>query len=143
GIVAVRLRRHPSRDAPPREAARCDRVGGILWHSRVAEPSAPATRTPLVLIHGMGVADGFHAPLMERLRDDFRILAPDLPGYGRSDKPRPPRSRPGRVQALGDWMGALGRQRVLLMGTSHGSQVAADFAVLHPERIERLVLVSP
>lgn len=77
------------------------------------------------------------------LTEGFRTIIVDLPGYGRS-APRPLEG--GRYTALADvftaFLDALGIDRAHLLGMATGGAVAMMLAVNHPERVDRLVLVS-
>jgi len=71
----------------------------------------------------------------------FTVLAPDLPGHGRS--PGTPRDSIG---AMADWVGAFieaaNLPRVALVGHSMGSLVALETAIRHPARVSRLALIG-
>lgn len=54
---------------------------------RIAYRDAGAGEKTLLLVHGNPVSGHVFAPLVERLSDRFRCVAPDLPGFGGSDKP--------------------------------------------------------
>lgn len=98
---------------------------------------------PLVLLHGIP-SWGYlwHAvlPVLEKRR---RVLIPDLPGYGFSD--RSDRFRRGlcaQADVVADWLGALGLERVELVGHDIGGGVALRLAAYEPELVSRMVLVS-
>lgn len=97
---------------------------------------------PFVFLHG-GLAD--HRATLFRvgsLSSTLRLLAPDLRGSGRSVH-----AGPLDWDLLGDDVAALldhlGLERAVVGGTSMGSGVALRFALRHPARLERLVLLSP
>lgn len=71
------------------------------------------------------------------------MLALDLPGTGRSESPDHTLSIAELSDALDGWLRTLGLGRVTLVGHSFGCQVAADFAVKRPQRVDRLVLIAP
>jgi pimeloyl-ACP methyl ester carboxylesterase len=71
------------------------------------------------------------------------VIAPDLPGYGRSPTPPRPLDVPQLADALLDWLDLLEVERAVLVANSLGCQVAVDLAARRPERVERLVLVGP
>ena len=99
---------------------------------------------PLVLLHGSGVAAGFFLPLLNAL-DGVRALAPDLPGSGLSDPINLPRH--GFHDATTAWLDrlldALELDKIALLGHSAGGVWALRYALAHPERIERLILIGP
>jgi pimeloyl-ACP methyl ester carboxylesterase len=115
-------------------------VGPLRVHARVAgPPDAP----PLVLLHGLGVSGTYMVPLARELAPRWRVLVPDLPGFGRSDSAPRALSVRGLAGALAAWLDAEGLPRVTLLANSLGCQVAIDLAAREPERFERLVLVGP
>ena len=116
-------------------------AGGSRYHFRVACPGGrPAT--PLVLVHGLGVSSAYWRRLHPLLATRRPVYALDLPGFGRSTRPRGILNSVGLSRALRDWLAALDLPRVHLLGHSLGGQVVAEFAREHPGRVARLVLVS-
>ncbi len=80
--------------------------------------------------------------MIERLARHHTVIAPDLLGHGRSDKPRADYSLGGYANAMRDLLTVLGIDRVTVVGHSFGGGVAMQFAYQYPERTERIVLVS-
>ncbi|MEZ5268323.1 MAG: alpha/beta fold hydrolase [Microthrixaceae bacterium] len=98
---------------------------------------------PLVLlVHGMAGSSSTWVPVLEDLGRRVTFLAPDLPGHGRSDKPRGDYSLGAQAAFLRDLLDALGHESATVVGTSLGGGIAMQFAYQHPERTERLVLVG-
>lgn len=118
-------------------------VGGVRMHARVSSPHVPSDRPPVVLVHGMVVASAYMVPLAERLAAAFCVYAPDLPGYGDSDKPNRRPSLGGLADGLAGWMDAMKLPRSILIGNSFGCQILADLAVRHARLVDRLVLQGP
>jgi len=78
------------------------------------------------------------------LRRDFHILAPDLPGFGRSEPPQHLDFHIDRQAArLADWLDELEVGECLLAGNSMGAWIAAQFAATHPGRVRGLWLQDP
>ena len=102
------------------------------------------TGAPVVLLHGSGVAAGFFLPLLNEL-EGVRALAPDLPGSGLSDTIELPRHcyHETAVAWLDRLFDALELDRIALLGHSAGGVWASRYALAHPERVERLVLIGP
>ena len=94
----------------------------------------------VVLIHGFGVDLHMWDPQMKALNAQFRVLRYDLPSHGKS--PTPPEHQPG-WRDLQELMDQLQITSANLVGLSAGANIAVDFAVVMPERVERLVLASP
>ena len=104
-------------------------------------PDAP----PVVMIHGgNSVAAGLE-PLLGLLRDDLRISAPDRPGCGLTDQVdyhTISNFREHAVAFVGSILDGLGLERVSLVGNSVAGYWALVYALAHPERVERLVLLG-
>jgi pimeloyl-ACP methyl ester carboxylesterase len=96
----------------------------------------------LLLIHGIGDSAGTWSEVIDPLSRHFTVVAPDLLGHGRSDKPRADYSVAAYANAMRDLLEVLGIDRVTVVGHSLGGGVAAQFAYQFPDRCERLVLVS-
>jgi 2-hydroxy-6-oxonona-2,4-dienedioate hydrolase len=111
--------------------------------ARVGGPPTHGDGPPVVLVHGQIISSRYMVPTAERLASQFRVLAPDLPGFGHSDKPRRILCVPELAEALGAWMNAIGLRRAALVGNSLGCQIAVDLAVRRPELVEALVLCGP
>ncbi|MGH7723552.1 MAG: alpha/beta fold hydrolase, partial [Candidatus Dormibacteria bacterium] len=95
----------------------------------------------LLLLHGWGAHKELMAPIAERL-SGYRIVAPDLPGFGAT--PAPPRA--WGVDEYAAWLVALldrlGVERAHVVGHSNGGRVAIALAAAHPDRVGRLVLTD-
>ncbi len=97
---------------------------------------------PLVLLHGPGEFKERWVRVIEGLSRTHRVLAPDLPGHGRS-APIPDNIDAGRVFAwLDDLIDTCCQDHPVLVGHILGGSVAARYAVDHSERLARLVLVD-
>jgi pimeloyl-ACP methyl ester carboxylesterase len=106
---------------------------GSLWDERPA----------IVLVHGLGVSTRYFMPLANKLARHYRVLAPDLPGFGHSTKPPYIMNLPEHAHVLVDWMSAMDLERAVFLGNSLGCQVVMELAIRHRQRIERGILVSP
>lgn len=110
---------------------------------REAVPAGVA-RGSLVLIHGwIGTSSWMFRHVLPELGRRYHTIAPDLPGFGRS-QPRLDRpSLDGYVEFLRGLTDTLGMDRFHLLGVSVGGTVALRFAHRYPERVERLVVQGP
>jgi pimeloyl-ACP methyl ester carboxylesterase len=97
----------------------------------------------LLLLHGMGCDHRTWSPVLEELSRHFTVIAPDLLGHGRSDKPRTDYSVAGYANGMRDLLTVLGVDKVTVVGHSLGGGVAMQFAYQFPELTERLFLVAP
>ena len=101
------------------------------------------TRPPLVFVHGWGASHKFWKYVFPAFSGRFRCLAPDLVGYGLSEKPRRDYSIEGYARWLGGFLDALGIERATIVAHSMGGTIALEFALTRPERVGRLVVVNP
>jgi 2-hydroxy-6-oxonona-2,4-dienedioate hydrolase len=114
---------------------------GPLW---VRSSSAtPPGKVAVVLVHGVIVSGRYMMPVARELAPDFPVLVPDLPGYGRSDRPPSPPSLADLADAAVACVRAAGFDRAALVGNSFGAQIAIEAALRHPGVVERLVLIGP
>jgi pimeloyl-ACP methyl ester carboxylesterase len=123
-----------------REGAFCVQYVTIHGYRRayVKAGSGPA----LLLIHGIGDSSDTWRPVVEQLAEHYTVIAPDLLGHGRSEKPRADYSVAGFANGMRDLLSVLEVGRVTVVGHSLGGGVAAQFAYQFPDRCERLVLVG-
>jgi 2-hydroxy-6-oxonona-2,4-dienedioate hydrolase len=96
-----------------------------------------------VLIHGVIVSGRYLTPLGLALSHDFAVAIPDLPGYGLSQTTTPGRSLAELADAAVESAGALGADRVSIVGNSFGAQIAIEAAIRHPETVARIALIGP
>jgi 2-hydroxy-6-oxonona-2,4-dienedioate hydrolase len=119
------------------------RTEGLLMHARLSVDPTPSSSLPLVLVHGIGVASRFMVPVAELLAPYHRVYAPDLPGFGKSEKPAHALSLVELTDALAWWTREIGLERAAFLGNSFGCQIVADLALRYPELVERVVLQGP
>lgn len=117
-------------------------AGPWTIHTR-ASLDPPAGAPVVVLVHGLVISSLYMVPAARRLAPHFRVLAPDLPGFGHSTKPPYTLDVPGLANALDAWMEALSLQGTVLVGNSLGCQIIADLAARRPHRVARAVLAGP
>lgn len=114
-------------------------VGGLQLH---CYDSGPHESSPIVLIHGLGdEADTWRHifPALARWR---RVIALDLPGFGRSEKPRRAYTPAFFARTVAGLLDALGIGQALLVGHSMGAAIAQRLALAQPRRAEQLVLIG-
>ncbi|MCW2753150.1 MAG: Pimeloyl-ACP methyl ester carboxylesterase [Marmoricola sp.] len=98
---------------------------------------------PQLLVHGLGGSSVTWVSVIEELTDHGPVVAVDLPGFGRTPIEDDALSVQGYVDFVLDVADALGWDRFTLHGNSMGGLLGILLAAQHPERLERLVLVSP
>jgi pimeloyl-ACP methyl ester carboxylesterase len=94
----------------------------------------------VVLLHGLADDVGVWESVMPALAAKHRVIALDQIGFGRSDKPLLGYRAGTFVDFLDGFLNELKIDRASLVGNSLGGWIAANFALAHPERIDRLVL---
>lgn len=100
---------------------------------------------PLVLVNGIGASLEMFDPLVDVLSPDRAVIRFDVPGIGGSPLPRwpvPPLPMPALAALVAAMLDRLGHRRADVLGLSWGGGIAQQFALQHPERLGRLVLVS-
>jgi pimeloyl-ACP methyl ester carboxylesterase len=113
---------------------------GMTHINAAGSPSAP----PLVLIHGAQTSSTVWYANVAALSAHFRLYAPDvIDQSGRGVPTRKLQNRQDCADWLSDVLDALKIERATLIGHSHGGWLALNLAILAPERIERLILLSP
>jgi pimeloyl-ACP methyl ester carboxylesterase len=96
----------------------------------------------ILLIHGIGDNSTTWHGIQAKLAQRFTVIAPDLLGHGRSDKPRADYSVAAYANGMRDLLSVLDIERVTIVGHSLGGGVAMQFAYQFPHLVERLILVS-
>lgn len=96
----------------------------------------------LLLVHGNLSSSEYFAPLIDRIPEGIRVLAPDLRGYGDSSFLTPFRSLKELAEDLSLFLEALGVKKADVVGWSLGGGVAMEFAASHPEKARRLALID-
>ncbi len=96
----------------------------------------------VLFLHGLAGASNFWRGTMEALSSAHRCIAPDLLGFGDSDKPRGPYDIPGHARTVARLMENLALDSVHLVGHSMGGLVAIDYVLRFPRRVQRLVLIN-
>ena len=127
-----------------RSAVRSEYIeaGGHRIHYFEAVPPDGSAGKPLILVHGLGSRGEDWAAMMPGLAaGGFHVYAPDLLGFGRSEKPDGPCcSISLEEEVVVDTMHALGLTRADCDGWSMGGWIAAKIALEHPEMVDRLVV---
>ena len=108
-----------------------------------AQPDS-ATNKTVLLFHGKNFNGYYWKEVMAFLvKAGFRVIVPDQPGWGKSDKPDIHYSFHLLSSAMNQLLDSLHVPKVYLVGHSMGGMLAARFAMLYPEKITKLVLEDP
>jgi pimeloyl-ACP methyl ester carboxylesterase len=141
-VTGVDFDRHDvRRSRPPVKAAVAHRSMITLNGHRIAYRDAGAGEV-LLLVHGLGGSSSSWAEVIPKLSDKYRVIAPDLLGHGRSDKPSGDYSPAVFARLLCDLLDALGIDKATVVGHSLGGGVAMTFASQHRTHCRRLVLLN-
>ena len=96
----------------------------------------------VLLIHGLGWDHSLWNPTLERFAPRYRMIAADTRGHGATDKPDGPYDMEMFARDYAALADALGLKRVCVIGLSQGGMVAQKLALLRPDLVSALVLVS-
>jgi abhydrolase domain-containing protein 6 len=108
------------------------------WHYL---EGGPVDAEVLLLIHGFGGDKDNWARYSKHLTDHFRVIAPDLPGFGESSRHSDwDYSLPSQRERLGSFVQALGLEQFHITGNSMGGHLAVLYAHKYPEKIRSMAL---
>jgi pimeloyl-ACP methyl ester carboxylesterase len=116
-------------------------VAGTSLHVRDSGPKdAPA----VIMIHGFGSSLQTWEPWAQALQGEYRVIRYDLPGAGLSEPDTTGRYDDARAfEVLNGLMDQLGVAKAAIIGNSIGGRIAWKFAATYPDRVTKLVLISP
>ena len=118
-------------------------VGGTRVHyAEMGPPEGEADPCALVFVHGLSGCWQNWLENLPHFARRYRVIAPDLPGFGASPVPDWEISIPEYGRLLNDFCDTVGASDCALIGNSMGGFVAAEAAISEPEQFEKLVLVS-
>lgn len=122
-------------------------TGAVMAGDREIAYTQAGQGAPVVLLHGGGPgANGLsnYERNLDDLAERFRVIVPDMPGYGASSK-RLDASDPfgSLADGIRGMLDALGIERAHLVGNSYGGACALRLALDTPDRVNRLVLMGP
>ncbi|WP_299025238.1 alpha/beta hydrolase [uncultured Thermanaerothrix sp.] len=105
---------------------------------------AGAAAETILLLHGGGIDSAWLSwqPIIPTISENYRVLAPDLPGYGESARPDISYTMAFYVDFVAALLEVLRLERVTLVGVSMGGGIAIGLTLAHPERVRRLVPVD-
>ena len=116
-------------------------VDGVRLHVR---DTGPRTAPAVILLHGFGASLQTWDAWALDLERDHRVIRYDLPGFGLTGAdPSGDYTDVRGITLLLGLMDRLGVARASLVGNSMGGRIAWTFAATHPERVNKLVLISP
>jgi len=129
----------PNNDISARASLRTLRVDGVdVFYRGAGAPDAPV----LLLLHGFPASSHMFRDLIPRLAGRYRVIAPDMPGFGFTEVP-PDRgytySFDGLTGTMSAFVETLGLKRYALYVFDYGAPVGFRLALAHPERVSAIV----
>ena len=101
--------------------------------------AGPAASQPLLLLHGFPTSSHMFRDLIPLLADRFRLVAPDLPGFGRSDMPGHGHSFNQIAATIDRFTEIIGLDRYAIYVFDYGAPTGFRLAVKHPDRIAAII----
>jgi pimeloyl-ACP methyl ester carboxylesterase len=115
-------------------------VAGVRISTLIA---GPQDGPPILLMHGLGATKASWLTIVASLAQKYRVIAPDLPGFGASDKPRGRYDAPWFAVYAFSLLDVLGYRNAFVVGNSMGGRVAMEMGMLGPERVDALACLAP
>ena len=119
---------------------RTTQIDGLSIFYREAGPKDAPT---ILLLHGLPSSSRMFEPLFARLSDRYHLVAPDYPGFGHSDWPDPKKfayTFDHIAEIMNHFTEAIGLSRYTLYMQDYGGPVGFRMALVHPERVEALIV---
>ncbi len=113
-----------------------------VWGHRIRYLEEGSSEKSIILIHGLGGSAERWLKVIPRLSIKYRVIAPDIIGFGYSDKPSEDYTIEFFAKFLSAFINSVGLKSTILVGTSLGGQIAAHYASTN-KAIEKIVLVAP
>lgn len=135
------MQRNPTMDIPPTLVPYARRIALRdidLFYYDTGAANAPI----LLLIHGLGDESDTWRAIIPPLARRYRVIAPDLPGFGRSSGPNGGYSLTFFARTIAEFITALGLQQVTLVGHSLGAMIAQRLSIGLPRIIQQQILIS-
>jgi len=95
-----------------------------------------------LILHGWGSSSDSWTKIIKILSAKFRVICPDLPGFGKTTSPDKPWNLNDFVEWVREFVEKLNLENFFLLGHSFGGRIAIKFSVLYPEKIKKLILVN-
>lgn len=96
----------------------------------------------VLVLHGWGANIDTVMPIVNILKEHFRVYSMDLPGFGKSDKPQYPLNSQDYARIVKEFIDLMEIKKVILIGHSFGGKISILMAVNYPEMVEKLVLID-
>ena len=129
---------HPQTAVPVTSLHRIEADGVQIFYRSAGDTAAPV----LLLLHGFPTSSFMFRDLIPRLADQYRVIAPDLPGFGFTEVPEGRKytfSFDGLARTMEAFTDAIGLKRYALYVFDYGAPTGFRLAMAHPERVTALV----
>ena len=119
--------------------------GYRIYYKTAGEPKRVGDETapPLIFVHGFGASSFAWRHNLPAVAEQHKVVALDLLGSGKSDKPRIEYSPDIWVNLINEFAQSHDYHKVTLIGNGLGGLIAAEFALKLPDKVDKLVLVDP
>ncbi|MBO9338958.1 alpha/beta hydrolase [Chloroflexus sp. MS-CIW-1] len=135
------MKRKPTMDIPAALVPYARRVA--LRNTEIFYYDAGADHHPtLLLLHGLGDEADTWRSIIPSLSREYRVIAPDLPGFGRSSGPRGAYSLTFFARTIAEFVAVLQLSHITLVGHSLGAMIAQRLSIGLPGLIEQQILIS-
>ncbi|PKP49753.1 MAG: alpha/beta hydrolase [Bacteroidetes bacterium HGW-Bacteroidetes-1] len=111
--------------------------------TRVAYVDEGTGKETIIFIHGLGSYLPAWKKNIDALKNNYRCIAIDLPGYGKSSKVPHSGSMTYYAKVISEFMEKMGLEQAYIAGHSMGGQIAMVMSLYHPEKVKGLILASP
>jgi pimeloyl-ACP methyl ester carboxylesterase len=101
------------------------------------------SKNTLILLHGLGASAERWEDVIPLFAKKFRVIVPDLIGFGYSDKPSIDYTTDYFAEFMSKFVEKVGIEEMSIIGSSLGGQIAAEFIINQNADVKKLVLVSP
>jgi pimeloyl-ACP methyl ester carboxylesterase len=98
---------------------------------------------PLVFLHGSGQDSSQWLKVIQYLGNNYHCFAPDLLGFGDSERPSIHYSINLEVECLASYLEAIHLKEIYLIGHSLGGWIGASYSLKYPDQVKGLILISP
>ena len=136
--IAVPIRVPASESIPPTSFHTVEADGIRVFYRAAGEPNAPV----VLLLHGFPASSFMYRELIPRLASDFRVIAPDLPGFGFTEVPAGRKYKytfDGLASTMYAFTQALGLERYALYVFDYGAPIGFRLAMAHPHRVTAII----
>ncbi len=96
----------------------------------------------IIVLHGWGASIDTVIPIVNTLKDKFRVHALDLPGFGRSQEPKEPIDSFKYAEVIREYMEIQGIKGAIFIGHSFGGKLSIILGSKYPELVEKIILVN-